>query len=68
MKYLKLNKMSNSSSSTGISFFGLLGIVFIIFKLTHIIDWSWWLILLPLYGSLIIGIIVYLIIMWIVGR
>ena len=53
MKYLKLNKMSNSSSSTGISFFGLLGIVFIIFKLTHIIDWSWWLILLPLYGSFI---------------
>jgi hypothetical protein len=28
-----------------------LGIVFIILKLTGVIDWSWWLVLLPLYGG-----------------
>ena len=33
--------MSDTKSS-GISFWGLLTIVFIILKLTHYIDWSWW--------------------------
>jgi len=34
--------MSNTSSSTGIGFFGLLTIVFIVLKLCHVINWSWW--------------------------
>lgn len=34
---------------SGVSFAGLLGIVFIVLKLCHVIDWSWWLVLLPLY-------------------
>lgn len=44
----------NNTSSTGIGFFGLLGIVFITLKLTNIINWSWWLVLLPLYGGFIL--------------
>jgi len=32
-----------------INFLGLLTILFIGLKLTHYIDWSWWLVLLPLY-------------------
>lgn len=46
------------------SFLGVLGIVFVVLKLTHIIDWSWWLVLLPFYGGLVllaIGFIIYLI-------
>jgi hypothetical protein len=43
---------SSSSSSGGIGFFGLLTIVFVTLKLTGFIDWSWWLVLLPLYGSI----------------
>jgi hypothetical protein len=31
----------------------LLGVLFIGLKLTGYIDWSWWLILLPIYGPLI---------------
>lgn len=31
-------------------FFPLLTILFIGLKLTNYIDWSWWLVLLPLYG------------------
>ena len=27
----------------------LLSILFITLKLTHVINWSWWLVLLPLY-------------------
>ena len=40
--------MSGNSSSSGISFCGLLTIVFIVLKLTHYIDWSWLWVLSPL--------------------
>ena len=30
--------------------FTLLGVLFVGLKLAHIINWSWWLVLLPLYG------------------
>lgn len=33
----------------GIGFTSLLGLTFIILKLTKVIDWSWWLVLLPFY-------------------
>ena len=52
----------NSSSSGGIGFFGLLGILFIGLKLTDIIDWSWWLVLLPIYCSALFFAIVLLIV------
>ena len=45
---------SSSSSSGGIGFLGLLTIAFIVLKLTHYIDWSWWLVLLPAYGGFFI--------------
>lgn len=41
---------NNNNSAKGIGFFGLLSIVFIILKLCKVITWSWWLVLLPLYG------------------
>ena len=41
-----------SSSSSGIGFFGLLGIVFITLKLTGVNDWSWWWVTAPLWGGL----------------
>jgi len=40
---------SSSSGSGGIGFVGLLTIVFITLKLTHVIAWSWWLVLSPLW-------------------
>ena len=44
--------MSNSSSSSsGIGIFGLLGIVFVVLKLTGFIDWSWWWVTLPFWGG-----------------
>lgn len=39
-------------SSRGIGFFSLLGLLFIGLKLTGYINWSWWLVLLPLYGPI----------------
>lgn len=52
--------MSNpSSSSGGVGFFGLLGIVFITLKLTNVIQWSWWWVTAPLWGGfvLVMGIV-----------
>lgn len=40
------------NNTGGISFLGLLAIVFITLKLTNYISWSWWLVLLPIYGPL----------------
>jgi len=43
--------MAENSSDSGIGFFGLLGIVFVVLKLTRYIDWSWWLVTLPFWGG-----------------
>lgn len=42
--------MSKEVNTGGISFLGLLTIVFITLKLTSVITWSWWWVLLPLWG------------------
>jgi hypothetical protein len=50
--------MSNSSSSSGgIGFAGLLGVAFIVLKLTGHISWSWLWVLSPLWIPLGIAII-----------
>lgn len=42
----------NPTPVGGIGFFGVLGIAFICLKLAHVINWSWWLITLPLWGGM----------------
>ena len=54
----------NNASASGIGFFGLLGIVFIVLKLLHKIDWPWIWVLCPIWGSIILAIIA-LLVMWI---
>jgi hypothetical protein len=46
---------SSSNSSNGISFCGLLTILFIGLKLTNYIDWSWWWVLSPLWIGAVAG-------------
>lgn len=48
-----MNNNSNHSTS-GIGFTGLLTIVFIVLKLTHVINWSWWWVLSPLWIDIIL--------------
>lgn len=36
-----------------IGFFGILGLIFIVLKLTEVVAWSWWLVLAPFYGGFI---------------
>ena len=51
--------MSNNGSSGGLSFTGLLTVVFITLKLLGIIAWSWWWVLSPIWitGLLIMFIV-----------
>lgn len=53
---------SNSSQrSGGVSFLGLLAVLFIGLKLTGYIAWSWWLVLAPLWGGMVLFLLVFLI-------
>lgn len=53
--------MTSKNSSGGIGATGLLLIVFIVLKLTHVIDWSWWWVLSPLWIDIGVWIIIILI-------
>ncbi len=48
--------MSSSGSSGGLGFFGVLGIVFIVLKLTGNVDWAWIWVLSPLWISVLLAI------------
>lgn len=54
--------MSNSNVSTGVSFTGVLTIVFVVLKLVGVINWSWIWVLSPIWISWIIGIIILIIV------
>jgi membrane-bound ClpP family serine protease len=47
---------------SGISFLELLGVAFIVLKLMHYIDWSWWLVTLPLYAPFLIVLAVFVVV------
>ena len=50
---------------TGLGFAGALQIAFIVLRLCNVIDWNWWLVMLPaiIYGSLTILITVLIIVL-----
>lgn len=53
---------SHNASSNGVSFTALLFIVFLVLKLTGVIDWSWWWVTAPLWGPLafvVAGLVVF---------
>ena len=47
--------------SRGIGVFGLLGVAFVVLKLTNYIDWSWWYVTLPFWGGIVLGIFILII-------
>ncbi len=49
---------SNGTPSSGIGVSGLLGVVFVTLKLIGVIDWSWWWVTLPFWGSLALALII----------
>lgn len=55
--------MSNNTSSGGVGFLGLLTIAFVVLKLTHYIDWSWWWVLSPVWIPLaVLGILLAIVV------
>ena len=52
---------TNSSTSGGIGFAGALTILFIGLKLGHVITWSWWWVLSPLWISFGLGLLILLV-------
>jgi hypothetical protein len=41
--------MSNNTNAGGIGFCGALFLVFLVLKLTNVINWSWWWVTAPLW-------------------
>lgn len=61
--------MMNNSGYGGLGV--LLGIVLMVLKLTGVIAWSWWWILLPLYGPtllMLIGVAIYVLILKVIDN
>ena len=57
-----MSKSSDSRSHSGIGFTGLLTLIFITLKLTHVIAWSWWWVLSPSLISLGLICLIFLVV------
>lgn len=53
---------TTANNAGGMSIAGLLGVVFIVLKLTHVIAWSWWLVLAPFWIPALIGVVAFIVI------
>lgn len=54
-------------SSGGIGFGGMLAILFIALKLCHVIAWSWWWVLSPLWIPMALVLAIFLVFIIVVG-
>ena len=59
--------MSKESKSNGLGILAVLQVVFFVLKLTGLIDWSWWLVLVPLWTDIGFGLL-YIIIALIIYK
>lgn len=53
--------MANNNNSSSMGFMSILFVVFLVLKLCKVITWSWWLVTLPLWGGLVLLIIIFVI-------
>lgn len=49
------SRASSSGSAPSISVIGLLGVAFVVLKLTGHITWSWWWVTAPFWGGFALG-------------
>ena len=54
--------MTKTEVYSGPSTLGLLGVAFIVLKLLHVIEWSWWWVLAPFWAPLALVAIILIII------
>jgi len=53
-----MNNNKATATASGIGFFGLLGVAFIVLKLCGVITWPWIWVLAPIWGSFVLGLII----------
>lgn len=54
-------KDNSAATSGGVGFGGLLFLLFLALKLTHVIDWSWWWVTAPLWGGVALVVLILVI-------
>lgn len=54
--------MASENTSSSIGFSGLLTVLFIGLKLCHVIDWSWWWVLSPIWIPLVLVVVLAILI------
>lgn len=57
------NSSKATATASGIGVCGLLGIAFVILKLCGVIDWPWIWVLAPFWGSFLLGVLIFAIIL-----
>lgn len=53
---MSADRTTNTGGGIGIG--GLIGVLFVALKLTHVIDWSWWLVLAPFWVPLALLVVI----------
>lgn len=53
--------------SKSVGYLGLLSLLFIGLKLGGVISWSWWLVLLPIYGPVVLALALFALVAAFVG-
>ncbi len=63
-------EIHNSNTNNGIGAVGMLGVLFVAFKLLGIINWSWWWITMPFWigGALVLVILLTAITYYLIGK
>ena len=69
MKKEKTNMKNKNEGnpSGGIGFFGALQVALIVMKLCDVIHWSWWLVFVPVYISIGIAFVIFVLALLIAG-
>lgn len=56
-----MNNNKSSSSNTGLGLGTILTIIFVVLKLCGVIDWSWWLVFLPVIIGFVLSLIILIV-------
>lgn len=67
MREYDINKNIEIKTGGGISVCSILGLFFVACKVFGVINWSWWLVLLPFWGPVAVGIAIVVIAIIIAG-
>lgn len=57
-----MSDSNTTSSSTGVGFGSLLAVLFIGLKLAHVINWSWWWVLSPIWISVLLFLVIVVVV------